>query len=86
MQNLFCLTQSFGGENLCIYGKAIESDPKALPNKPTQTNERKAEASPGSYHGNVNSHIFHRSNCKHYNCKSCIKQFCSREDAISAGY
>ncbi|MCB2215123.1 MAG: thermonuclease family protein [Desulfobulbaceae bacterium] len=41
---------------------------------------------PGAYHGNVRSMVFHGPNCKHYNCKNCVKQFESREAAIRAGY
>ncbi|WP_246803911.1 Ada metal-binding domain-containing protein [Desulfosarcina cetonica] len=38
------------------------------------------------YHGNVDSHIFHKPSCRYYNCKKCTKKFTSREDAIEAGY
>lgn len=41
---------------------------------------------PGTYHGNISSHIFHASDCKHFNCKSCTKIFKTRESAIKAGY
>jgi endonuclease YncB( thermonuclease family) len=40
----------------------------------------------GVYHGNVNSHKFHRLGCKHYNCKNCTATFGSKEDAVAAGY
>jgi len=40
----------------------------------------------GAYHGNINSHIFHAPNCKHFNCKNCIKVFQNRELAVNAGY
>jgi micrococcal nuclease len=40
----------------------------------------------GSYHGNLNSHVFHSSNCRNYNCKNCIKAFQAREEAIATGY
>ncbi len=42
--------------------------------------------STGAYHGNVRSMVFHGSNCKHYNCKNCVKRFDTREAAIRAGY
>jgi micrococcal nuclease len=38
------------------------------------------------YRGNTQSFIFHKSNCRHFNCKNCTKIFQSREEAISAGY
>lgn len=40
----------------------------------------------GSFHGNVESQVFHRPGCKHYDCKQCVQQFSSRQAAISAGY
>ncbi len=40
----------------------------------------------GEYHGNVSSHVFHESNCKHFNCKSCTKIFQDRKSAVDAGY
>lgn len=43
-------------------------------------------ANTSSYHGNINSGIFHRPGCQHYNCKNCIAVFTSREEAISNGY
>jgi hypothetical protein len=38
------------------------------------------------YHGNVGSRVFHGANCRHFNCKNCIRQFSTREEAIGAGY
>ncbi len=38
------------------------------------------------YHGNVKSHIFHRPECRYYNCKNCVAEFNSREEAIKSGY
>ncbi|WP_419785620.1 Ada metal-binding domain-containing protein [Pseudodesulfovibrio sp.] len=38
------------------------------------------------YHGNRNSHVFHRPGCRYYNCKNCIVDFSSREEALEAGY
>lgn len=40
----------------------------------------------GSYHGNTNSHIFHSSSCRSFNCKKCTKTFGTKEAAISSGY
>ena len=57
-----------------------------------QVIQKKADASLtvaaniSSYHGNINSGIFHRPGCQHYNCKNCIAVFASREEAISNGY
>jgi endonuclease YncB( thermonuclease family) len=39
-----------------------------------------------NYHGNVNSSVFHKPSCEHFNCKNCSEGFSSREDAISSGY
>lgn len=38
------------------------------------------------YHGNLKSKIFHRPECRSYNCKDCTATFNSRQDAINAGY
>ena len=38
------------------------------------------------YRGNINSKIFHRPGCRHYNCSACSIEFSSREEAIAAGY
>jgi general secretion pathway protein A len=38
------------------------------------------------YHGNVQSHKFHKSGCPFNNCKNCTLIFESREDAINEGY
>lgn len=43
-------------------------------------------AAGGSYHGNVNSHVFHESSCRYYNCKNCVQNFASQDEAINAGY
>jgi micrococcal nuclease len=40
----------------------------------------------GKYHGNTSSHVFHKKDCKHFNCKNCTEVFDSREAAIKAGY
>lgn len=38
------------------------------------------------FHGNIKSRKFHFSSCRHHNCKSCIKVFQTRMDAVNAGY
>jgi len=38
------------------------------------------------YHGNTKSKIFHKPDCRYYNCKACTAQFSSRQEAIDAGY
>ncbi len=43
-------------------------------------------SSGGSFSGNVNSGVFHRSSCKHCRCKNCTKSFSSRQQALDAGY
>ena len=47
---------------------------------------KKAPAASGAYHGNVKSHKFHRSSCRHYNCRNCTRNFSSRQAAVAAGY
>jgi hypothetical protein len=38
------------------------------------------------YHGNRNSHIFHRPGCRYYNCKNCVVYFATRQAALKAGF
>jgi micrococcal nuclease len=40
----------------------------------------------GVYHGNTSSKVFHKSDCKAYNCKNCTVVFPDRDQAIKAGY
>lgn len=47
---------------------------------------KKASAVTGAYHGNTQSHKFHRPGCRYYNCLKCTRVFQSRDEAIAAGY
>ncbi len=38
------------------------------------------------YHGNTSSMVFHKSTCKHYNCKNCTDVLASKEEAVGRGY
>ncbi|MGA3114819.1 MAG: Ada metal-binding domain-containing protein [Syntrophobacteraceae bacterium] len=38
------------------------------------------------YHGNVRSHVFHRSSCRYFDCPNCTQVFKSRDEAIASGY
>ncbi|MFH2057953.1 MAG: Ada metal-binding domain-containing protein [Pseudomonadota bacterium] len=40
----------------------------------------------GTFHGNVNSRIFHRQGCRYYDCSNCTVIFDVREQAIQAGF
>lgn len=59
---------------------------KGARNSSYKKTNSKYTASTSGYHGNVRSHKFHSSSCRHYNCKNCVKVFNSRDDAVSAGY
>ncbi|WP_035066515.1 Ada metal-binding domain-containing protein [Nitratidesulfovibrio termitidis] len=39
-----------------------------------------------AYHGNVQSHIFHRLGCTYYACKACTAVFATRKAALDAGF
>ncbi|UCF38131.1 MAG: thermonuclease family protein [Acidobacteriota bacterium] len=41
---------------------------------------------PLEFHGNVNSMIYHGSQCEHFNCSNCTRGFSSRLDAEEAGF
>ncbi len=38
------------------------------------------------YHGDVEKHVFHRPECKLYNCANCTAFFYIREEALRVGY
>lgn len=40
----------------------------------------------GSFHGNVESKVFHKSGCQAYDCKNCTAVFKTRDEALKAGY
>ncbi|MBU0680131.1 MAG: thermonuclease family protein [Proteobacteria bacterium] len=62
------------------YRRVLGSD------NPANLTQGASAASAGVYHGNVNSHVFHGSGCKDYNCKNCRKSFSSKNEAQKAGY
>jgi micrococcal nuclease len=39
-----------------------------------------------TYHGNVNSRVFHAPSCRNYNCKNCTRILRSKEEAIAGGF
>lgn len=47
---------------------------------------KQAVAVATAYNGNRKSHVFHRSSCRHFNCKNCTEGFGSRSEALQAGY
>ncbi len=51
-----------------------------------QRENPKAAAVGGLFHGNIKSHVFHRSSCRHFNCKNCTAGFDSQQEALRAGY
>ena len=38
------------------------------------------------FSGNVKSKIFHKTSCRYYDCKQCVKYFDTREEAVNEGY
>jgi micrococcal nuclease len=44
------------------------------------------ETSRAIYHGNTRSRVFHSPSCRDYNCKNCVREFRSRDEAIAAGF
>jgi hypothetical protein len=38
------------------------------------------------YNGNVKTLVYHKPDCKYYQCATCTIKFYSRQDAIDAGY
>jgi len=38
------------------------------------------------YHGNVQSHIYHREGCRYFDCKACTAAFKTKIEAEKSGY
>lgn len=55
-------------------------------NADAQTNPTQGDSQPGTYIGNVNSHVFHRADCTGLPAEQNQTAFGSREEAVSAGY
>ena len=51
-----------------------------------QTNPTEDESQPGTYIGNLNSHVFHRPDCSGLPEEQNQVAFSSREEAVAAGY
>jgi hypothetical protein len=64
---------------------AVVEEQPARP-QPAITPATPQPTEPIVYHGNTQSHVFHRPGCRYYNCKNCTAVFHSREAAISTGY
>jgi endonuclease YncB( thermonuclease family) len=47
---------------------------------------RLSVASASLFHGNSRSRVFHKPECQHYNCKNCVVEFLTTEEAVSNGY
>jgi len=89
--------EAFCGDWLDIENRArkarigLWTDPEPMPpwewrRRARSGSQGKKNDSPGVFHGNLKSHVFHRSSCRDYNCKNCVETFQSREAAITAGY
>ncbi len=55
-------------------------------NTESKTESAYTASNAGSYHGNVKSHVFHAPSCRVYDCKNCVKNFGSKQDAVESGY
>ena len=47
---------------------------------------RPAIAVKKEFHGNVESHVFHGSECRYFDCKNCSEVFATVKEAMDAGY
>jgi len=43
-------------------------------------------SSPGAYHGNASSHVYHAAGCRDFNCRNCTQVFATRQAAEVAGF
>lgn len=75
------------------FAAAPAAAPAAKPETPAatapaqQTKPAQPAAVKGSgFHGNTQTHVFHASNCRYYNSKSCTEQFATADEAVKKGY
>ncbi len=54
--------------NFSEEGAAVDVDPGNVSGK-------MKEAGSGVYHGNVQSKVFHRKGCRHFNCQNCTNNY-----------
>ena len=54
--------------------------------KESNPSNQTIESATGEFHGNSQSHKFHNSGCRHYDCSNCTVIFNSRDKAINSGY
>jgi micrococcal nuclease len=61
---------------------------RTTPGSPRPASEERVDVrdARGPFHGNTQSHVFHRPGCPHYNCTHCDEAFLTVESAIEAGY
>ena len=66
----------------------IQGANSSILNKQANPGEQvnKAQNAQIIYHGNIKSKVFHQPNCPQYDCKNCVREFKTREEAIQAGY
>src|SRR5690606_21770295 len=43
-------------------------------------------ADSAGYHGNQRSHVFHAPGCRYYDCKNCVVELGSKEEAVRRGF
>jgi hypothetical protein len=71
--------------SVCVLFLLLLAAGSAAGERPAVRGEPLAVAA-AEYHGNRNSHIFHRPGCRYYNCKNCVVYFATRQAALKAGF
>ncbi|MCP4022942.1 MAG: hypothetical protein GY729_13965 [Desulfobacteraceae bacterium] len=63
----------------------VSKDKNRSDQKPASKSSTTSVAS-GTFHGNIDTKIFHKPGCTRYNCKKCTGTFNSMFKAVKAGY
>jgi micrococcal nuclease len=50
------------------------------------SNAQNGSTTKGPFRANINSGVFHRPGCPHYQCRNCTRLFQTQEEAMAAGF
>lgn len=70
----------------CAWAKASQNSPANPASTQTFKSQKGRFADTIRFSGNVKTFKYHKSTCRFYNCKDCIRHFNTREEALDAGY
>jgi endonuclease YncB( thermonuclease family) len=72
------------GQRIGLWQRPNPQPPWEFRHPPAVASNRRS--SPGPFHGNVRSGVFHRQGCQRYDCQGCTAVFHTRAAAVAAGF